>query len=78
MAKIVTDSIHYTNAATKIREKTGGSQTYKPAEIPDGIEEVYSSGLAAGHEQGYSDGYSLGESAGRQAERDEFWGSYQD
>jgi hypothetical protein len=38
MAKIITDNSHYSNIANKIREKTGTSFTYKPEEMPAGIE----------------------------------------
>ena len=48
MAKIVTDNSHYINIANKIREKTGTSFTYKPEEMPNGIEQVYAAGYING------------------------------
>ena len=48
MAKITTDSQHYTNIANIIREKTHTTTTYKPEEMVSGIEKVY--------EQGFQDG----------------------
>lgn len=44
MAIVKTDSIHYTNIATKIREKTGGDETYTPSEMADGVEKAYDAG----------------------------------
>lgn len=45
MGIIKTDSIHYENVAAKIREKTNGASTYKPSQMPSGIEEVYEAGM---------------------------------
>lgn len=41
MAKGMTDSIHYENAADKIRSLTGLEQTYRPGQLPEGIGQVY-------------------------------------
>ena len=39
----------FTAMANKIRSKTGGSDTYTPAEmVSDGIDDVYDAGVAAG------------------------------
>lgn len=46
MAYIKTDDTHYTNAAEAIRAKTGTATTYKPSELPVGIDEVYKAGEA--------------------------------
>lgn len=56
MAKIITDNQHYIDIASKIREKAGTSFTYKPSEMPSGIEQVY--------EKGYFDGGSGSNSGG--------------
>lgn len=48
MAKITTDDQHYKNIANMIRNKAGIETTFKPSEMPQGIEAVY--------EQGYIDG----------------------
>ena len=37
MAKVLTDSQHYTNIANAIRGKNGSSDTYTPAEMADAI-----------------------------------------
>lgn len=62
MAIVTTDNKHYSNIATKIREKTGTETTYKPEEIPAGVEEVY--------EAGKQDGI--------QSEHDRLWDGFQD
>ena len=48
MAIVKTDSIHYSNIAAKIREKTGEATTYLPSEMPSGIDAVYEAGKSAG------------------------------
>ena len=50
MAIITTDDIYYQNIANKIREKTGGETTYKPSEMPSGLDEVYEAGKKAEHD----------------------------
>ena len=47
MAFVKTDSRHYENIASKIREKTGTTTQYKPAEMQTGIDEVYEAGKKA-------------------------------
>ena len=47
MAIVKTDSVHYSNIAAKIREKTGEATTYKPSQMTDGIEAVYEAGKGA-------------------------------
>ena len=47
MAIVKTDSIHYENIASKIREKTGATTQYKSDEMPNGIDEVYEAGKKA-------------------------------
>ena len=44
MAMILTDSSHYANIAEAIREKTGATDTYKPAEMPDAIAAIAGAG----------------------------------
>ena len=44
MAIITTDNVHYTNIATKIREKTGYETVYLPSEMVQGIEAVFKAG----------------------------------
>lgn len=48
MPIVKTDSIHYSNIAAKIREKTGDATTYPPSEMPSGIDAVYEAGKGAG------------------------------
>lgn len=40
MAKIMTDSKHYTDIATAIREKTGSTEQMKPSEMPEHIRSI--------------------------------------
>jgi hypothetical protein len=47
MATVVTDSKHYSNIASTIRDKTGLGTQYKPEEMPGGIEEVFEAGRKA-------------------------------
>ena len=47
MVIVKTDSQHYTNIATKIREKTGGDETYTPSEMAEGVEKVFDAGKKA-------------------------------
>lgn len=46
MAIIRTDDSHYKAIAAKIREKTGLETTYKPSEMPHGIDEVFAAGAS--------------------------------
>lgn len=50
MAIVKTDSKHYTNIATKIREKTGGDETYTPSKMADGVDAVFDAGKKAEHD----------------------------
>ena len=60
MGIVITDSKHYKNIAKKIRQYLGGSVTYTPAEMADGIDyacskwgqDAYASGLDDGRMQG--------------------------
>lgn len=60
MGTVITDDKHYKNIAEKIRRYLGGSVTYTPAEMADGIElaclkwgsDAYASGLDDGRMQG--------------------------
>lgn len=61
MAKKVYEEENIRAIADKIREKTGGDSTYKVAQMPKGIEEVYEAGKSQGR-----DGYY-----------DTFWDNYQ-
>lgn len=47
MGIVTTDSKNYSNIADKIREKAGTDATYKPEEMPNGIDEVYSAGQSS-------------------------------
>ena len=58
MAKIMTDSKHYTDIANAIREKTGSTEQMKPSEMPGQIGSIKS----------YSEGYDAGIVDGKQAE----------
>ena len=53
MAKIMTDSKHYTDIATAIREKTGSTEPMKPEEMPGQIGSIKS--YSEGYEQGKID-----------------------
>ena len=55
MALIKTDSQHYTNIATKIREKTGGDETYTPSEMAEGVEKVFDAGKKAEYDAFWDD-----------------------
>lgn len=44
MSKVKTDSIHYVRIADAMRKKTGTQVRYKPSEMPDGVDEVFSAG----------------------------------
>lgn len=44
MSKIVTDSQHYTDIASAIREKNGTETTYKPSEMASAIQGIQSGG----------------------------------
>ncbi len=71
MAKKVYEESNIQAIADKIREKTSGDLTYKPSEMPNGIDAVYEAGKAIGGntEEAFE--------AGKQAEYDRFWDSYQ-
>ena len=45
--RVTTDSKHYENMAAKIREKTGTDATYKPSEMPSGVDAVYKAGQSS-------------------------------
>ena len=45
--RVTTDSRHYENMAAKIREKTGTDATYKPSEMPSGVDAVYKAGQSS-------------------------------
>lgn len=47
MSMIKTDSIHYEKIAAKIREKTNGTDSYKPADMASGVDAVYEAGKQA-------------------------------
>lgn len=61
MAIVTTDNKHYDNIAAAIREKTGAETTYKPEELPTGVDEVYEAGKQDGVQSAY----------------DRFWDDYQ-
>lgn len=56
MAFKVYDEEKISAIAIKIREKTGGEEKYRTADMPDGVEAVYN----AGYEQGISEGGGSG------------------
>ena len=43
----ISNGKNYENIADKIREKTGGATTYKPSEMPSGVDKVYEAGKKA-------------------------------
>lgn len=45
--KVVTDNKHYNNIAAAIREKTATENTYTPADMASGVNEVYEAGKKA-------------------------------
>lgn len=47
MGIVTTDSKYYSGIAEKIREKAGTDATYKPSEMPSGIDKVYSAGQSS-------------------------------
>ena len=44
MSGVTTDNKHYSDIAEKLREKIGTDATYKPEEMPSGIDNVYEAG----------------------------------
>lgn len=64
MAKKVYEESNIAAIASKIREKTGGTKTYKTSEMPGGVEEVYEGGYVQGQSEGYEQGYESGETEG--------------
>lgn len=77
MALVKTDSKHYAAIADAIRSKTGKTTTYRPPELPDGVEAVCEAGYKSGHTMGYAEGHANGFAIGEQAESDRFWEKYQ-
>ena len=63
MAKIMTDSKHYTDIANAIREKTSSTEQMKPSEMSERILSIQSGGS---YDEGYQDGMAS------YAERDAF------
>lgn len=51
MAIVTTDSKHYSDIANTIRKKTGEATTYKPEEMPTGVDEVYDAGKQAEYDR---------------------------
>lgn len=49
--KVVTDNKHYNNIAAAIREKTAAENTYTPAEMASGVNEVYEAGKKTQHKE---------------------------
>ena len=49
--KVVTDNKHYNDIADAIREKTGTENTYTPAEMASGVNEVYEAGKKAEYDE---------------------------
>lgn len=73
MAIVKTDDKHYKAIAEKIREKSPRGKTFKPSEMPQGVEDVFTDGKALGYSEGEVAGYALG----KQSERDAFWDVFQ-
>ena len=48
MAIIKTDNSHYTNIANAIRSKSGTKTQFKPSEMPQGVESVFTAGYEKG------------------------------
>lgn len=51
MAVIRTDSIHYENIGTRLREKLGTDKEFYPAEMADGVAAVYDAGVQAEYDR---------------------------
>ena len=66
MAKVVTDTKHYTDIANVLRTHLGTNAKFKPQEMASEVDMV--------HTHGYNRGYM----GGRSAEYDAFWDAYQD
>ena len=47
MSIVTTDNKHYSDIAEKIREKAGTDATYKPENMPSGIDDVYKAGQSS-------------------------------
>jgi hypothetical protein len=73
MAKKIYEEENIRAIAEKIREKTGSNSTYKTADMPCAIEDVFDAGKLQGDGGGYGEGYE----EGKQAEYDRFWDSFQ-
>ena len=52
MAKKLYEESNIAAIAAKIREKTGGSSSYKASEMPSAIDEVYDKGYENGKSEG--------------------------
>ena len=78
MGLIQTNDTHYKSIANKIREKANTNRTYKPREMPGGIDSVYNFGYDCGYTTGELNGYANGITEGRQAEYDNFWNVFQE
>ena len=63
--------------ADKIREKLGTTDVIKPSDFAGKIDEVYTAGQNAGGGGSDAPTYEQGFEAGKIAERDAFWGNYQ-
>lgn len=52
MAIIKTDNSHYTNIANTIRSRIGTETQFKPSEMPQGVESVFTAGYEKGKAEG--------------------------
>lgn len=64
MAMVLTDDKHYKNIANEIRSRLLTDKTYKPEQMPNGINDVlmrgFTDGNAEGYERGKNEGYTEG------------------
>ena len=67
MAIVTTDDKHYKNIANALRRNLhyASSKPYKPSEMADAVDFVYTAGYERGDHQGYSVGYDTGLNAGK-------------
>ena len=77
MAIVKTDDKHYKNLAAAIRSRTGNTHTYKPEDLPAGVDAVFIKGYDVGKSDGIVEGYMDGARAGEEEVKAIFWNNYQ-